>query len=84
MFLAWLLQKSVTHKDNHDINIKVVCAACSDKTGIEEFAVARRGRACNGLMKTGQRSTGGAFVTRNALPRSLSTKCLSGFLLQNC
>lgn len=48
-FLAYLLQRSVQHRDNRDLTIAVLCQAVSNSSGLSRFLVAARGRSGNAL-----------------------------------
>lgn len=58
-FLASLLQRSAGHNDNSDRNIRIVCAAVSDQSGLARFLIANRGRSSNSLEQVGHRSQAG-------------------------
>jgi FkbM family methyltransferase len=58
-FLASLLQRSAQMKRSHHLNVKILCCAASDETGIAKFMIAERGRASNSLEKSGHRSQAG-------------------------
>jgi FkbM family methyltransferase len=58
-FLASLIQKSVTDRENNDKQIHVLCAAVSDCQGLARFLVAQRGRASNSLEQSGHRNQAG-------------------------
>lgn len=58
-FLASLLQRTATHRDNHDLRIAVLCAAISNTAGLARFLIAARGRSSNSLEQAGQREPAG-------------------------
>jgi FkbM family methyltransferase len=59
-FLVGLLHKTIAEKGNNDLQLKVLCSAASNATGLAHFAVARRGRAANALSSFGTNQMGGS------------------------
>ena len=68
LFLASLLQRTVSCAENADREIAVLCAAAGDRGGIGRFLVAARGRASNALEQTGQRSEAGGVRAVHHVP----------------
>lgn len=58
-FLGWLLQRSVNANQKKFSNVRVLCAAISDRIGFSVLQIAERGRASNGIKIATQRSEAG-------------------------
>lgn len=58
-FLGWLLQRSVNANVQRLPNVRILCAAVSDKIGFSCLQIAERGRASNGIKIATQRSQSG-------------------------
>jgi FkbM family methyltransferase len=77
-FLASLLQKSVNDRENADKTIHVLCAAASDRQGLDRFLIAQRGRSSNSLEQAERRTQTGGTRYMHFVP----TITLDGLLQQ--
>lgn len=68
VWLVQLLRRSLQLPENRDLPVKVVAAAAAEAPGIATFAIAKRGRASNGLESTGHRSQAGGTRERQTVP----------------
>ena len=55
-FLGALINRTIALADNHDIRLKTLCAAISEKQGLANLLIANRGRSSNSLADVGHRS----------------------------
>jgi FkbM family methyltransferase len=67
-WLAQLIRKSSSLKENTGMNIQVLNSAISDKNGVSTFLIANRGRASNCLETAGGRSQTGGIRERIIVP----------------
>lgn len=64
-FLAHLLQRTLWHGDNHDLQVSVLCQAIANSNGLSRFVIAERGRSTNALEQSrGGTRSGGARLTQ--------------------
>jgi FkbM family methyltransferase len=75
-FLAALMQRTLSHRDNRDLNLEVMCSTVSGKVGAVRFNLAERGRAANALDDVGSTQMGG--VRRSILAPTLRIDDLTG------
>lgn len=67
-WLAELIRRSCHLRENRALRITVLPAAVSESNGVAEFAIARRGRASNYLVKAGGWSQAGGERLRTHVP----------------
>ena len=60
-------------------DIRVLCAAVSDQVGVAELQIAKRGRACNALVKAGGRSQMGGVRSTQWVPTTTLDSLLECF-----
>jgi FkbM family methyltransferase len=77
--LACLLQKTVSHPQNVDLEISLLCAAVSDQIGIGTLLIANRGRASNSLASCGHRSQAGGTRCKQVVPTVTLDSLLAHF-----
>jgi FkbM family methyltransferase len=78
-WLAMLMRKSLSLKENAWLNIQILSTAISDNNGISTFLIAKRGRASNYLEVAGGRSETGGIRERVTVP-TLTLDTLLEFL----
>lgn len=82
-FLASLLQRSVQDASNRDLNVNILCAAVSDKTGLARFMIAERGRSSNSLEESGHRGDAGGTRYVQYVPTTTLDELLNTFRAPN-
>ncbi len=68
IWLAQLIKKSQSIKQNGNLKISILPAAISNNNGVATFLIAQRGRASNSLESTGGRSQAGGVRNRVHIP----------------
>lgn len=72
--LAWLLQRSAERNRAQLPNVRVLCAAVSDRAAFSRLEIAARGRASNSLTEVRMRSQGGGIrYSQDVLTTTLDT-----------
>jgi len=68
VWLASIMRRSASLKQNANLNIDILPAAISDRSGVATFATAKRGRASSYLEDAGGRSQTGGIRDRTTVP----------------
>jgi FkbM family methyltransferase len=68
IWLAQLIRRSISLKENVGLDIQVLPSAIADKNGAATFLIAKRGRASNALEAVGGRSQAGGIRERVTVP----------------
>jgi FkbM family methyltransferase len=68
IWLAQLIGKSLSLKENNQLNLRILPCAISDRNGIAKLLISDRGRASNSLEVAGGRSQFGGVREENTVP----------------
>lgn len=68
IWLAGLIRKSIQRSRASLGTIDILPAAMADRPGVEQFAIAQRGRAANSLVRAGDRAVAGGVRERTLVP----------------
>lgn len=82
-FLAHLVQRSILHRDNGDLNISVLCQAVSNSNGLSRFLISARGRSQNSLEQSRRGVPGGDIRHVHYVPTTTLDALLSHFRSPN-